>query len=100
MPAESGQIDIPNALETAVRAARKGGEIARARLGKPGYLKWKGQRDVTSEAALAVQEAVCSALLADFPQSAVLAEEGPDDAALPVDAEHLWIVDPICGSMN
>jgi myo-inositol-1(or 4)-monophosphatase len=31
---------------------------------------------------------------------AVLAEEGPEDAPLPVDAPHLWVVDPICGSLN
>jgi myo-inositol-1(or 4)-monophosphatase len=30
----------------------------------------------------------------------VLAEEGPEDEAVPLDAEHLWIVDPICGSRN
>src|SRR3972149_784979 len=37
---------------------------------------------------------------ARIPDSGILAEEGPDDAPVPVDAEHLWIVDPICGSMN
>ena len=93
-------IDLNRAREAAVRAARKGGEVARARLGDPGYLKWKGHRDVVSEATLEVQEAINSTLLAEFPGAAILAEEGPDDAALPVDAEHLWIVDPICGSLN
>ena len=93
-------MEIQQALEIAIRAARRGGDIARARLGKPGYLKWKGLRDVTSETALAVQEAIVSTLTAEFPGSAVLAEEGPEDAPLPLDAEHLWIVDPICGSMN
>ena len=71
-----------------------------ARLGKPGYLTWKGPRDVTSEAALEVQEAITATLLAEFPDAAVFAEEGPEDAPIPVDAEHLWIVDPICGSLN
>jgi myo-inositol-1(or 4)-monophosphatase len=93
-------IDLNKAREVAVRAARKGGEVARARLGSPGYLKWKGHRDVVSEATLEVQEAINSTLLAGFPGAAILAEEGPDDAALPLDAEHLWIVDPICGSLN
>lgn len=93
-------MEIQQALEIAIRAARRGGEIARARLGKPGYLKWKGLRDVTSEASLAVQEAIVATLTAEFPGSAVLAEEGPEDAPLPLDAEHLWIVDPICGSLN
>ncbi len=74
--------------------------MARARLGDPGYVKWKGDRDVVSEASLQVQEAIVSTLLAEFPHSEILAEEGPEDAPLPVDAEHLWIVDPICGSLN
>ena len=91
---------IGKALEVAIRAARNGGEVALARLGKPGYLKWKGLRDVTSEASLEVQEAIIATLVAEFPDSGILAEEGPDDAPVPVDAEHLWIVDPICGSMN
>ena len=91
---------IGKALEVAIRAARMGGQVALARLGKPGYLKWKGLRNVTSEASLEVQEAIVATLLAEFPDSRILAEEGPDDAPAPVDAEHLWIVDPICGSMN
>lgn len=88
------------ALEVAVRAAREGGRVAKERMGNPGYLKWKGQRDVACEAAFAVQDAITSILSAGVPGSEILAEEGPEDAAVPVDAEHLWIVDPICGSLN
>ena len=88
------------ALDVAVHAARKGGEIARARLGNPGYLKWKGHRDVVSEASFAVQDAIISTILAEFPNAGILAEEGPDDAPFPVDAPDLWIIDPICGSLN
>ncbi|MBI3934892.1 MAG: hypothetical protein HY316_09385 [Acidobacteria bacterium] len=93
-------MEIQHALEVAVRAARNGGQAAVARLGKPGYLTWKGLRDVTSEASLEVQEAIVSTLLAEFPNSEIFAEEGPEDAPVPVDAKHLWIVDPICGSLN
>src|ERR1035437_5866733 len=93
-------IDLNHSRETAVRAARKGGEVARARLGDPGYLKWKGHRDVVSEGSVQVEEAIVFPLLAEFPDAGILAEEGPDDATLPLDAEHLWIVDPICGSLN
>lgn len=88
------------ALEAAVLAARQGGEIAKARLGQPGYVTWKGPRDVTSEASLQVQEAIVSSLLAQFPNVGVLAEEGPEDAPVPVEADQLWIVDPVCGSLN
>ena len=93
-------MELKRAREVAIRAAREGGTVAKARAGDPGYLKWKGHRDVTSEASLQVQEAIVSTLLAEFPDSGILAEEGPEDAPLPVDAEHLCIVDPICGSLN
>lgn len=92
--------ETDHALDTAVIAARKGGQIAKARLGKPGYVKWKGKRDVVSEASLEVQEVIVSTILAEFPDAGILAKEGPDDVILPVDAPHLWIVDPVCGSLN
>ncbi len=87
-------------LALAERAARAGGAVARARLGNSGYLRWKANRDVTCEAALQVQEAVTSAILAGDPGAGILAEEGPEDAPIALEAEHLWIVDPICGSLN
>jgi myo-inositol-1(or 4)-monophosphatase len=87
-------------LQVAIEAARRGGKIAAARLSSPGYLKWKGRRDVVSEAAFEIQEAIVSTIVADFPEDGIFAEEGPEDAELPVDAPRLWIVDPICGSLN
>ncbi len=100
MSHDDRSIDINCVLEVAVRAARKGGEVALARMGNPGYLKWKGHRDVVSEAALRVQDAIIAAIQAEFPNDGIMAEEGPEDAPLPVDAPNLWIVDPICGSLN
>ncbi len=92
--------DDSGALETAARAARAGGQVARERMGDPGYLSWKGHRDVVSEASLQVQQAIVTTLLDAIPDAGVLAEEGPEDAAVLVDAPELWIVDPICGSLN
>jgi myo-inositol-1(or 4)-monophosphatase len=93
-------IDDDHALDVAVRAARAGGELALALLGDPGYLRWKGHRDVVTGASLAVQDAILAVLREELPDHAVLTEEGPEDEVIPVDAEHLWIVDPICGSLN
>ena len=87
-------------LKVARQAARKGGSVAKARLGNPGYLKWKGHRDVVCQASLEVQEAIVSTILAEFPGAGILAEEGPEDSPVGVDVEPLWIVDPICGSLN
>ncbi len=100
MSQNKSSMETQRALEVAIRSARAGGAVAKARLGDPGYLKWKGHRDVVSEATLQVQEAIVSTILAAFPGAGILAEEGPEDDPLPLDAEHLWIVDPICGSLN
>lgn len=100
MQDEAGTIDLQDALQTAIEAARKGGAIAKTRLGTPGYVKWKGDRDVVTEVSFAVQEAILDRLRTALPDSGVLAEEGPEDTPIPVDAPHLWIVDPICGSLN
>jgi myo-inositol-1(or 4)-monophosphatase len=93
-------VEDADALEVALRAARKGGEVALARLGKSDYMRWKGHRDVVSGASLEVQTAILDVLKKETPDFGILAEEGPDDEPVPLDAEHLWIVDPICGSLN
>lgn len=93
-------MDDKEALEIATRAAFRAGRLARARLGDPEYLTWKGHRDVVSGSVIAVQELIVSILQAECPGDAILVEEGPEDEPLEVDADRLWIVDPICGSLN
>jgi len=93
-------VNDAEALEVARRAARAGAAIALARLGKPDYQRWKGHRDVVSGATLDVQTAILDVLHAETPDFGILAEEGPEDEPVPLDAEYLWIVDPICGSIN
>jgi len=87
-------------LELAIRAAREGGRVALAYLGDPLYFKLKGRRDLLLGSSLKVQDAIREVILAETPDDGFLAEEGDDDEVLPVDAERLWIVDPIDGSIN
>src|SRR2546421_8179635 len=87
-------------LDTAIRAAREGGRVARAHLGNPLYFKVKDRRDLLVGAAIVVQDAIREILLGDYPDDGFLGEEGPEDEPLPVNAERLWIVDPIDGSTN
>ena len=93
-------MDDAHALEVALRAARSGGAVALAKLARPDYMRWKGHRDVVCGAALEVQHAILEVLNRETPEFGVLAEEGPEDEAVPLDAEYLWIVDPICGTLN
>ena len=50
------------ALEVAVRAARAGGHVALASLGKPDYQRWKSHRDVVTGSTLEVQAAILEVL--------------------------------------
>src|SRR5439155_22915054 len=65
-------------LETAIAAAREAGALARARLGMPGYLRWKGIRDLVTGSVLEVQALLLERLHAAFPDHAIPAEESAD----------------------
>lgn len=91
-------MDDERLIETAVRAAREAGRLALTRLGNPGYQKWKGHNDIQVAAALEVQQRIVEILRADLSDHAFLLEESDERPA--ADAENLWIVDPIDGSLN
>jgi myo-inositol-1(or 4)-monophosphatase len=93
-------VDDAERLDVAIHAAREGGRVALEHIGNPLYFKLKGRRDVLVGASLVVQGTIRDVLLGACPEDALLAEEGPDDEVLPVNAERLWIVDPIDGSSN
>jgi myo-inositol-1(or 4)-monophosphatase len=85
-------------LRTVIDAARAGGELARARLGHPGYMRWKGPRDLQAGAVLDIQARIVQVIRAEFADDPILVEETeePQDSQ----ADPLWIVDPIDGSLN
>jgi myo-inositol-1(or 4)-monophosphatase len=85
-------------LETALAAVHEAGQLARERLGQVGYRRWKGVRDLVTGSTVDVQSILLERLRASFPDHAILAEESPDAPA--ADAEALWIVDPIDGTLN
>jgi len=94
-------------LQVAISAARAGGEVALARRDDPGYLRWKGSRNLQAGASLDVQKRIVEVIQAEFPDDGFLLEEttAEQPAASAPDgsgegAERLWIIDPICGSFN
>ncbi len=93
-------MDDKASRDIATRAAFRAGKLAAARAGNPGYLSWRGRRDVIVGAAVEVQDMLVSILREECPGDAIIGEEGPEDELVPADAERLWIVDPICGSLN
>ena len=90
--------DMSRALETAILAARTGGQLARARLGNPGYEKQKGPRDVVAGAVLDIQKSIVEVIRQEFPDDHFLLEES--DSVPDEQADPLWIVDPVDGSLN
>jgi myo-inositol-1(or 4)-monophosphatase len=92
--------DLAAILEVARAAAVAGGRAALGGAADPGYLSFKGPRDTFVSRSLEVQHTIVEHIHQHFPHHAVLTEEGPDDELMPVDANPLWIVDPICGSTN
>src|SRR5262249_60237838 len=93
-------MDDKTSRELATRAAFRAGRFAMAHAGDPGYLAWRKRGDVIVGSALEVQDAIVKTIREQCPDDAILAEEGPEDEAIDVNAERLWIVDPICGSLN
>ncbi|HEX6510973.1 MAG TPA: inositol monophosphatase family protein [Chloroflexota bacterium] len=93
-------MDDAEGLAIATEAAIAGGQVAVARLSHPGFYRWKRLRDPVPEGVLAVQDAILDVIRRRRPADGILAEEGPEDEPVPVDAEDLWIVDPVCGSIN
>ena len=90
--------DVPELVEACAEAARRGGEVLRARWGTLRTIDYKGGIDLVTDADRASEEALLGFVQERFPGSAVLAEEsgprGPEEAPL------RWFVDPLDGTTN
>ncbi len=85
-------------LQVAVRAARAGGELALSRLGNPGYMRWKEPGQLQAGASLDIQQRIVEVIQKEFSNHNFLVEES--DEPQNDQADPLWIIDPIDGSMN
>lgn len=85
-------------VELAVAAARAGAEVV---LGK--YGAWetridKEPGDFATEADVEAEQAILTMIAAARPDDAFLGEEG--GYVGPEDAARMWLVDPLCGTLN
>jgi myo-inositol-1(or 4)-monophosphatase len=84
-------------LETAIEAARRGGEILRGKFRTEGLqIRAKADHDWVSEADQQSEAAIVETLLGRFPDHEVLAEEGGRQG----DSDSLWVIDPLDGTTN
>ena len=97
-------------LEVAVDAAREAGDILLAEFDRPQKISYKGEVDLVTEADQRSERAVVTRLRSQFPQHAILGEEGggyagaaaPGTSPEPSGAtpRYCWYVDPLDGTTN
>jgi myo-inositol-1(or 4)-monophosphatase len=69
--------------------------------GFPKKFSYSYQKGYLAEADVRVHEFVTSEIRSQFPDDQILSEEGEScEASIVGKGGHLWILDPICGSMN
>lgn len=78
---------------------KKAGKAALKRFGKDGalYLKTKNRLSIVTKADLLAEKIVVSAIWRKYPDHGIISEESPRHNA---DAEYVWLVDPIDGTLN
>ena len=85
-------------LNTAVKAARKGGETALRHLQHVHQLKvhTKQPRDFVTKVDLEAEAAIIESIRERYPDHAFLAEESGQQG----DGEYVWVIDPLDGTTN
>ena len=87
-------------LHVALEAARAAGSILVERRTRTREIRFKGARDIVTDADLAANRAIKELLGQHFPADAILSEEDPPPTARLAHAERLWIIDPLDGTTN
>ena len=85
-------------LETAIEAARRAGQVLLTEFGKSQEIRFKGLRDIVTEADLAAQAKVVEVIRSRYPDHDIWGEESgqvPGGAS-----NYCWIVDPLDGTTN
>ena len=86
-------------LQTALDAAHLAGALLRRKFRQARDVRYKGPRDIVTDADEAAQAAIQSLLAARFPAHAFLGEEGYHAADLAAPGPT-WVVDPLDGTSN
>lgn len=85
-------------IDVAIAAAQAGAAVARARFGSALERIDKSPLDFATAADIEAEQAILDVLRAACPGDAILAEESGLTGA--ADADRIWLVDPLCGTLN
>ncbi|MFD5098765.1 inositol monophosphatase family protein [Streptomyces albidochromogenes] len=88
----------PEDAEVATAAARAGADVVREMYGRRLARVDKGAGDFATAADVEAERTILGVIRAARPDDAVLGEEGGRQGA--ADAERMWLVDPLCGTLN
>jgi fructose-1,6-bisphosphatase/inositol monophosphatase family enzyme len=82
---------------TAVRAAKAAGTLQLGYYDKPLHVDARHAHDLKLELDRLCEQAILDVIRAEFPDHAILAEEG---GAIENGSEYIWIIDPLDGTVN
>jgi myo-inositol-1(or 4)-monophosphatase len=85
---------------TAMDAARLAGQEALRFWRRPHNSRFKGPRDIVTEADVAAERAAVALISSAYPRHAIMAEEGGAVVGDPLASRFKWIIDPIDGTTN
>ena len=84
-------------LETAIESAYAAGKLLRQNFGETLHVNQATHHDIKLEMDEQAQQTITRVILADFPDHAILGEEGVSGRA---DATVRWVIDPLDGTVN
>jgi myo-inositol-1(or 4)-monophosphatase len=91
--------EIENVEQVACQAARRAGDLILQATGEIGVsAKGEGLSNLVTEVDIEAQRVIIETIRQHFPEHAVLGEEDGQVGA--IDAEHLWVIDPLDGTNN
>lgn len=89
-------------INVAIKAARLAGREILKSFDHPELIqvKRKGANDWVTDVDVRVEELIIKTIRASYPDHAILGEESGKSATSNVNSDHLWIIDPIDGTVN
>lgn len=94
---EQNKDDHLNSMDTAIRAAKAGGEVLLRYFETDLTMRHKGVVDLFSDADIEAERVIAECILSQFPHHSILGEE---ERVADVAAPDLWIIDPLDGTTN